>query len=236
MILERNKIPTHLLKYFEPVSPFSHETAERLALGQTRKYCAKPSSREKSAGLERFVWRKRKGGHTRIWSDVAVDQFWHWQQERKGLPGEGFDKWLVKCGESKRKVHKIPYTWGNIHPTVKSISLTKWLSTLLLPPDIYAPRRLLIPFCGTFSEGVGALLAGWEHITGIDFDLQACWQSEARARFWTGWSAATGETEVKSILKAAKKAKKAQGQAPEPPAPVEPQAEQLTMEVLDEEN
>ena len=56
--------------------------------------------------------------------------------------------------------------------------------------------------------------------------------ARARARFWTGWSAATGETEVKPILKAAKKAQQAPGQTPQPPAPVEPREEQLTMEAM----
>lgn len=213
---------------FFPNPDFSHETAERLALGQTRKYAAKPAPREKSAGLERFVWRKRKSGHTRIWSDAAVDEFWHWQQERKGLPGEGFDKWLKACGESKRKIHRIPYTWGNVHSTVKSLSLDIWLSTILLPPDLYAPRRLLCPFGGSGTEALAGMMAGWEHVTVIEQDADYCDIIEGRRRFWTGWSAATGETEVKSILKAARKAQREPGQTPQPPTP---QPHQLPMEV-----
>jgi len=217
---------------FFPNPDFAHETAERLALGQTRKYAAKPAPREKSAGLERFVWRKRKSGHTRIWSDAAVDQFWHWQQERKGLPGEGFDKWLQACGESKRKVHKIPYTWGNTHATVKSLTLDIWLSSLLLPPDLYAPRRLLCPFGGSGTEALAGAMAGFEHVTVIEQDPDYCDLIEGRRRFWTGWSAATGETEVKPILKAAKRAQREPGQTPQPPVAVEPVAEQLQMEAI----
>ena len=57
---------------------------------------------------------------------------------------------------------------GNPHPTVKPIALAKWLATLLLPPIEYAPRRLLVPFAGVGSECVGAVKAGWEHVTGIE--------------------------------------------------------------------
>jgi hypothetical protein len=86
--------------------------------------------------------------------------------------------------------------------------LTKWLASLLLPPAIYAPRRLLVPFAGTLSDGIGGLLAGWEHITAIEQDASYCEIGEARARFWTGWSERSGETEPKAILKAARKAQK----------------------------
>jgi len=114
---------------------------------------------------------------------------------------------------------------------VKSISLTTWLATLLLPPPEYAPRRLLIPFCGTLSEGIGAMLAGWEHVTAIDFDEYTCQQAEGRVRFWQGWPAATGKCEPQPILKAARKAQKAPNQPPQPPAAVDPVAEQLQMEI-----
>jgi len=195
---------------FYPNPTYWAETAEALALGPVRKYQAKPSPREKSAGLERFVWRKRKSGHTRIWSDAAIDEFYRWQEERKGIPGEGFDKWLEACGESKRKIHRIPYTWGNIHPTVKSIALDIWLCRLLACPPMYAPRRLLVPFLGSGTEMAAAILSGqWEHITGIDSDEQTCWQAEARAKFWHGWSERTGEWEPKAILKAYRVCKKA---------------------------
>ena len=72
----------------------------------------------------------------------------------------------------------------NSHNTVKPIALTKWLATLLLPPPAYAPRRLLIPFAGSGSEGIGALLAGWEESVMIEQDAAYCAIAEKRLEWW----------------------------------------------------
>lgn len=60
----------------------------------------------------------------------------------------------------------------NNHPTLKPIDLMKYLATLLLPPVEYAPRRIFIPFSGSGSEMIGAGLAGWEHVVGVEFDKE----------------------------------------------------------------
>lgn len=72
----------------------------------------------------------------------------------------------------------------NTHPTLKPISLCRHLATLLLPPDAYAPRRLLVPFAGAASEMVGALLAGWEEIDGVELDETHCRIGRARLAYW----------------------------------------------------
>lgn len=72
----------------------------------------------------------------------------------------------------------------NIHPTVKPISLNLWLAKLLLPPDLYAPRRLLIPFAGVMSEAVGAMLAGWEEIQAVELETEHVEIGRARMEFW----------------------------------------------------
>jgi len=72
----------------------------------------------------------------------------------------------------------------NRHPTLKPIALAKWLATLLLPPEEYAPRRILIPFLGSGSEAIGAGLVGWENITGIEMDPETCEIAEARLAHW----------------------------------------------------
>lgn len=82
-----------------------------------------------------------------------------------------------------------PYQRGettrrNIHPTIKPISLARYLATLLLPPDYYTPRRLLIPFAGAGSEMIGAMLAGWETIDGIELDAQHVAIAKARLDYW----------------------------------------------------
>ena len=63
--------------------------------------------------------------------------------------------------------------------------ILRWLATLLLPPEEYAPRRILIPFCGTMSEGIGAHLAGWEEVVGIEQDEGYCKIGDARWKHWT---------------------------------------------------
>jgi site-specific DNA-methyltransferase (adenine-specific) len=61
---------------------------------------------------------------------------------------------------------------GNTHPTVKpqklDTELARYLLTLVLPPARENEPRLLVPFCGSGSELLGARAAGWECILGID--------------------------------------------------------------------
>jgi hypothetical protein len=73
----------------------------------------------------------------------------------------------------------------NNHPCIKPLSLCTWLATLLLPPAAYAPRRLLSPFCGTGSEMIGATLAGWDEIVGIEQDPATVALATQRLRWWT---------------------------------------------------
>jgi site-specific DNA-methyltransferase (adenine-specific) len=73
----------------------------------------------------------------------------------------------------------------NPHPTLKPLSLTRYLATLLLPPAEYGPRRLLVPFAGVGSECVGAMMAGWDEIEGVELmnDEQHPYIDIARKRF-----------------------------------------------------
>jgi hypothetical protein len=166
---------------FYPNPSYWAETAEALALGQVRKYQAKPSRAERDAGLEDWPLE---------WHDNAVSRASQIRGEENSTRG------------SLSKPRRNP------HPTLKPLSLNIWLSKLLLPPDIYAPRRLLCPFAGTGSEGIGGLLAGFEHVTMIEQLAEYCEIAETRTRFWTGWSERTNETEPKAILKAYRKAQK----------------------------
>lgn len=82
-----------------------------------------------------------------------------------------------------------PYLRGettrrNTHPTIKPISLARHLATLLLPPDMYAPRRILIPFAGAGSEMIGAMLAGWEVVQGVELEADHVEIARARLAFW----------------------------------------------------
>jgi site-specific DNA-methyltransferase (adenine-specific) len=117
-------------------------------------YCAKASRKERDAGLEGMAEQS-----TRKWRD---------------------DMGMTKTGHGNPRRER----GRNPHPTVKPIALTKWLATLLLPPQEYAPRRILIPFAGSGSEGIGAGLAGWEDITLIEMDADTCAIAEARLAHW----------------------------------------------------
>lgn len=92
-----------------------------------------------------------------------------------------------------------PVEARNIHPTVKAIALTKWLATLLLPPEEYAPRRLLVPFAGSGSEMIGALLAGWEEVVGVELSREYTDIARARIAWWQKWIE-MGCTDVNAIL------------------------------------
>lgn len=72
----------------------------------------------------------------------------------------------------------------NIHPTIKPLTLNKYLTTLLLPPEIYTPRRILVPFAGSGSEMIGAILAGWDHVVGIEKDPEYAEIARHRVAFW----------------------------------------------------
>ena len=69
---------------------------------------------------------------------------------------------------------------------VKPLALTRYLATLILPPERDTPRRLLVPFCGTASEMIGALQAGWDEVVGIELDPEYVAIAEARLAYWTG--------------------------------------------------
>lgn len=72
----------------------------------------------------------------------------------------------------------------NPHPTMKPISLNKWIAKMLLPPPYYKNRSLLIPFSGVASEGVGAMMAGWDSVLMIDKEKVYCEIGALRMSFW----------------------------------------------------
>lgn len=78
-------------------------------------------------------------------------------------------------GETSRK---------NPHPTIKPIALARHLATLLLPPAEYSPRRLFVPFAGVASEMIGAMLAGWEDVQGVELEADHIPIARARLDYW----------------------------------------------------
>lgn len=92
------------------------------------------------------------------------------------------------CGKVSPKERQAGLEDKNVHPTLKPIDLCRYLATLLLPPAEYAPRRLFILFSGVGSEMIGAGLAGWEQICGVEFDTENGYVdiAEKRLQHWLG--------------------------------------------------
>jgi site-specific DNA-methyltransferase (adenine-specific) len=152
-------------------SRFFHQSdwmLERLELQDSLIYSPKAGRSEREAGLDPL--------------QTAL------MRQLYGIEDESdFDETTVDDG--RQKPIDNPYLRGettrrNTHPTIKPLSLCRYLATLLLPPDAYASRRLLIPFAGAASEMVGALLAGWEHVDGIELDSTHVKIARARLAYW----------------------------------------------------
>lgn len=72
----------------------------------------------------------------------------------------------------------------NHHPTLKPIALTRWLASLIKPPASYDGAQLLVPYSGAGSEMIGALLAGWPIVLGIEGSAEYIDIARARIPAW----------------------------------------------------
>lgn len=160
---------------------------ERMEAADPLFYCAKADRAEREAGLDprqiallgmeevdQQIRRKPADWGRRIGGSGEVDR-------------RNFAESTINDG--RQKSIDNPYQRGettrrNTHPCQKPLSLTRYLATLLLPPAMYAPRRLLVPFSGAASEYIGALLAGWDEIVGVEMEADYCRIAEARATYW----------------------------------------------------
>ncbi len=97
----------------------------------------------------------------------------------------------------------------NTHPTLKPVDLTRWLATLLLPPKLDRPRRILVPFAGSGSEMIGCLLAGWDEVVGVELSEEyaeiararlAHWQRYGKAQSDRAEKEANGQTDLLDML------------------------------------
>jgi site-specific DNA-methyltransferase (adenine-specific) len=142
---------------FYQQSHWANEVAEQIAGSDGFCYQAKASRSERDAGLSDF---------SRIPNDF--------QRDTSGLNQD-------RPNRENRKPAMPP---RNHHPTVKPLSLTAYLAKLLLPPDDYAPRRILIPFAGSGSEMIGAWQAGFEDVVGIEMMSEYRQLALARIKHW----------------------------------------------------
>lgn len=127
-------------------------------------YCSKVPSKERNAGLDDLPEIEMSYMNTHN-GNPKEGETWHPVDDRTGKERDRF--------KSKAR---------NPHPTVKPIDLATYLAKLLLPPDEYAPRRILVPFSGVGSEMIGCAKAGWEQIVGIEFDTKNGYVEIAKKR------------------------------------------------------
>ena len=118
-------------------------------------YCAKASRGEREAGLETEP------------------------EEYRGTMG----KFRSNPGRTVQKGGGTP-TY-NPHPTVKPLALTEYLARLIRPPEAYLDEAvILVPFCGTGSEIIGAIKAGWRRWLGIEISEEYVGIARARIAYW----------------------------------------------------
>lgn len=91
------------------------------------------------------------------------------REREEGLSGFEVRVAGSMIGEEKRGDRPTNHPLrANHHPTVKPIALTEYLARIILPAAVVGDRRILVPFAGSGSECIGAMLAGWETIVGVE--------------------------------------------------------------------
>jgi hypothetical protein len=147
-------------------SDWNAETAELLSEESPLRYIAKAGRTERDAGLEGMPVKRAPRG--------SSNNLKQWEAGERSF--EDLDE-LSKVFATQAR---------NVHPTVKPLRLTRYLASLLLPPAEYGPRRLFVPFAGVGSECIGATLAGWESVVGVEGQFEYCEIGRARVNFWQG--------------------------------------------------
>jgi len=146
-------------------SRFFYRVQEQIDESDPVYYCSKASKKERDEGLE----------------NLPVQLFGQSGGAQSALArGES----TYQEGENTSTGMNTIKKRHNPHPTLKPIALAKYLATLLLPPAMYAPRRLFVPFAGVASECIGASQALWEDVVGIEMEAQYCEIARARSEYW----------------------------------------------------
>jgi hypothetical protein len=112
--------------------------------------------------------------------------------------------YTAKSSRSERDAG-LPDGQRNTNPCVKPIDLIRYLCMLIRSPEPYLDEaRLLIPFAGSGSECIGAMLAGWRNITAIENEQEYIEIAQARFGWWQRAYEQTGITDPKELIKAMK--------------------------------
>jgi len=119
-------------------------------------YVAKPSPQEKEAGLEGLL-----------------------EHPKNNIYGNGLNS-ATKIRTKEQELNGVDRGGvRNTHPTVKSITLMRYLSKLVTPPD----GLIIDPFTGSGSTGCAALLEGCRFI-GIEIEAEYRTIAMARLTYW----------------------------------------------------
>lgn len=136
-----------------------------------------------TGGASRFFYVSKASRSER---EAGLDGFEARETSLKYQGGEGFaGRTLNDDGEWENTDKANRRKPRNHHPTVKPLALCEYLARLILPPKRDTPRRLLVPFSGSGSEMIGALLAGWDEVVGIEREAEYVEIAEARLLYWT---------------------------------------------------
>ncbi len=102
-----------------------------------------------------------------------------------GMPeraaGVGDERPSGQSNERRKDRVRGPVIAANHHPTVKPISLMRWLCRLITPPG----GTILDPFMGSGSTGCAAVLEGFD-FTGIEMDESYLEIARLRINHWRG--------------------------------------------------
>lgn len=135
----------------------SPELVKALMLGELAPflYCAKPSRKEKNAGLEDMPLKESQkwspGGIQRRRAVKAEEQI----QNLQGLDARG--RTLIREDGTRTLVDRfVPGYSANHHATVKSIALMRWLIRLVTPRG----GLVIDPFTGSGTTGCAAAYEG----------------------------------------------------------------------------
>jgi site-specific DNA-methyltransferase (adenine-specific) len=112
------------------------------------------------------------------------------------------DGWELVDAETWRELPEAERFEGNPHLAVKAADGGSHLASLLRQPDDGdTPPRLLVPYAGTGSEVIAAMLAGWRHIVAVEMSPQ--WAEVARRRiaWWQEKIEAGSRGEALAILR-----------------------------------
>lgn len=131
---------------------------------------------------------QRNGGGQKIGGNGVYGGSNGLTREDSGYADSGSAARFFYCAKASTRERNAGCEGRNVHPTVKPLDLCRYLATLILPPADrpQGTRKLLVPFSGSGSEMTGAILAGWDDVTGIEREAEYVEIAKARLSHHSG--------------------------------------------------